>query len=115
MFLNIAKEIIEDLKGNFGPKGSGYYVLKTAVVDKDTSINLVGNVTNVKDNNETYYSIYTIVEIDGGDDICDPDFKYVDNTGDVEKDTKALADKLQAIADLWDEEDLIKTYHCFIS
>lgn len=94
----IISEIIDDLAVFIGENGSQspYYTLKSCKYDKDTTLNLVIQVCK----EDSCYSIYTVAEIDGGDDISDPEFYY----------NNSIEDGLNKIYNFWTNKKLKETY-----
>ncbi len=112
----IAKSAAKELKGDNmidDPRGSSYYNLKSYATedDEDTVLNLCISVCKYRDtaDRHLYYGIYSIVEIDGGDDIGDAEWEYTD---DVK--TSSLEKALREIYDALTDDELKKQYGEFL-
>ena len=62
------------------PRGSGYYTICENTYDDDTELDLAIECCKYKDETvgHTYYGVYYVPEISGGDDISDCDWAYTD-------------------------------------
>lgn len=107
--MELAKEVMDYIKPDISAC-SPYFVLKAVKVDRDTTVNLIFDVTKAwnEDINDFQLEIYNVAEIDGGDNIIDSNYVSAQNYAE------SLAEKLQEIKDTWTDEALIKAYHDYV-
>ena len=104
----ISLAIREELAGERmidDPSGSSYYILKTYTAEDAIDLRLIVNACKYRNDDKTYYGIYSVVEIDGGDNICDSDWEY---TNDCK--LSSLRKVLSDIYDAWTDTVFAQQY-----
>lgn len=110
----LVRDMRKEIDGYGEVFGSGYYNIKELKIydedeDEYIQLNVYIQLCKAKFYGDPYYVISYVVEIDGGDNICDPEYEFTNSLKVSE-----VYERIESILEYFDEETLKDFYYAYL-